>query len=74
MKTYKSIAWSYPTSTNATKAGFAQTGCYSVEIRNGCNPPKQIRGFATKEQAEEYYDALKAEPCPVYERAKMLHA
>lgn len=71
---YKSIAWSYPTSTNAAKAGFAKTGCYSVEIRNGCNPPKQVRGFASREEAESFYSTLEAEPDPIHERAKMMFA
>ena len=32
MKIRKEIAFSYPTSLNATRLGFAKTGCYHVSV------------------------------------------
>jgi hypothetical protein len=57
---FKSIEWSYPTSTNANKFGFANDGCYTVEMVDsfGNNLPKAIKGFATLDEAINYANTL----------------
>lgn len=48
----KSVAWSYPTSPNAERFGFAQ-GCYTLELTDpaGIIPPQPLKGYATEAEA-----------------------
>lgn len=67
---YKSVEFSYPTSTNAKNLGFHKTGCWTVETREGLAPPKAVNGFLKKEDAIAYAESLSLEWCPIYLRAK----
>lgn len=43
---YVAIAYSYPSSTNAERFGFATHGCYTVEISTSKNTiPEAVDGF-----------------------------
>ena len=59
MKT-KSIGYSYPTSTNAKRFGFARSGCYVVSLCVG-DRSRDLAGFASLEDAELFAGKL-AEP------------
>lgn len=50
--THKTIEWSYPTSSNAERLGFKDTGCWSVE-RTGlaAATPVAVRGFQERADA-----------------------
>lgn len=50
----KAINWSYPTSPNAIRFGFASTGCYTVSIIRGNTPPVAQAGFRTLKQAQDF--------------------
>ena len=55
MRKYKYIAWSYSTSVNAERFGFAG-GCWTVCVED-CRRPEKVKamaGFAEKEEAREY--------------------
>ena len=54
----KEITYCYPTSTNAKRFGFYNTGCYAVEIVEGCQPPRAVAGFATITQAAAHAEQL----------------
>jgi hypothetical protein len=54
----KMVDYSYPTSPNAQKFGFNQSGCYTVTIIFGIRTPKSLAGFATKEEAIKYAETL----------------
>lgn len=64
MKT-KSIAYSYPTSPNATKYGF-KGGCYTVEIHNGSKPPVVASAHETIEEARKAAEAFTELPLNRY--------
>lgn len=52
--THKMVSFSYATSSNAAKFGFASTGCYTVEkVKSPMGAfPKALSGHATREEAE----------------------
>lgn len=52
------VGYSYPSSSNAKRFGFYETGCYTVSILEGIKPPRAIAGFATKEEAESHGETL----------------
>lgn len=54
----KIIGYSYPSSTNASKFGFAKVGCFSVEILTRNSIPKALKGFATIEEARAFAETL----------------
>jgi hypothetical protein len=45
------IEWSYPTSPNANRFGFAQ-GCYTVQLVLDDRSQKALYGFATELEAQ----------------------
>ncbi len=51
----KSVEWSYPTSPNAVRFGFAKVGCWTLELVDsaGNETPMPVSGHATKDQALE---------------------
>lgn len=51
------LTYSYPTSDNARKLGFAKTGCYSVRVDEG----KPV-AFEARQQAEAHIKALGTTP------------
>lgn len=53
------IAWSYPTSPNADRFGFDNTGCWTVQIIEGGSPPESIAAFDRAELAVKCADALR---------------
>ena len=55
------IAYAYPTSINAEKLGFGETGCFAVELAVDCNPPTAYMGFITLPEARAAADELKYE-------------
>lgn len=60
IKTYKSVEWSYPTSTNAKRFGFPK-GCWTVSLEkfaNGAFTAKATAGFATRDEAVNAAAAL----------------
>ena len=61
----KSVQWSYPSSPNAVKFGFAKTGCYSVEVKKMKTTPgridvewEELRGFSNKAAAVCFAETL----------------
>ncbi len=54
----KEVGYSYPSSSNATRFGFARTGCHTVSLWDKINPPKAVAAFATREQAVNHADTL----------------
>jgi hypothetical protein len=56
----KSVEYSYPTSDNAKRFGFYQTGCYTVEIKT-LTRSKAVAGFAKIEEAKAYAEKLPGE-------------
>ena len=66
----KSICWSYPTSINAKRYGFYNTGCWTVELidSRGYNLPKSVKGFAKLNDAKEYADTLQENYVPSFNR------
>jgi len=50
-----SVEFSYPTSPNATRFGFYNTGCWTVETHQGDNPPVSRSGH--RERAEAMHAA-----------------
>lgn len=61
----KTVQWSYPTSTNAKKFGFNDTGCWCVEFQEGNNPPEAMQGFPSRSSAlhaARYLDHLPWHP------------
>jgi len=46
MNPVKSIAYAYASSHDAIRFGFAQTGCYTLEVGNDGDPLKAIAGNA----------------------------
>ncbi len=52
---FKSVGWSYPTSSNAKKFGFQKTGCWTVSREYSHDtksiPPDALAGFASREEA-----------------------
>ncbi len=54
----KSTSYSYATSPNAIRFGFAKTGCFTVEIQDGSNPPEAVAGFKTVAEAHKFASAL----------------
>lgn len=51
--TRKCVDWSYPSSVNATAAGWGRQGCWtlSVEDPTGANTPVALASFDHREQA-----------------------
>lgn len=58
MNQTKQIDWSYPTSTNAERLGFARTGCWTVSIASGNRVAVAVAGFPTESQAAEHARSL----------------
>jgi len=56
MKT-KSLDWSYPTSSNATRFKF-KAGCWTVSENRYGHVPFALRGFATREEAIAFASTL----------------
>jgi len=56
-KQTKRIEWSYPTSPNAERLGFPNTGCWTVEIVTD-DMPRAVKGFATLEEASANASAI----------------
>lgn len=58
----KEVSYSYPTSPNAIKFGYAKCGCYTVSLRwkdgEGRWLSRELAGHATKDQARAYGEAL----------------
>ncbi len=52
--TTKSVEFSYPTSTNARKAGRHKEGCFTVSKSVDHKPPFAVAHFATRKEAEEF--------------------
>ena len=69
---YKSVEFSYPTSSNAKKMGFNKTGCWTVETRESGKAGKAIKGFLTREEAISHAETMKNEWCPIYLLAQKL--
>jgi hypothetical protein len=55
---FKSVEWSYPTSTNAKRFGFHDTGCWTVQLTKGIRPPKATAGFKTREEAMAHAETM----------------
>ena len=47
----KEVGYSYASSENAKRFGFAKTGCYTVSTIKGTNPPVAVSGHATSGDA-----------------------
>ncbi|MGZ8432796.1 MAG: hypothetical protein ACXWYM_00430 [Candidatus Binatia bacterium] len=67
----KSVAWAYPSSTNATKYGFGKTGCYVVEVttyKDGQFLSQKVvgGGFMTLADAEAVASPLPMRWCSCY--------
>lgn len=62
MKSYKLVEWSYPSSDNAKRFGFAKTGCYTLHTANGELVPfdghKTVSGHATLAEAKKAGEAF----------------
>jgi hypothetical protein len=62
MKSYKLVEWSYPTSPNAIRFGFAKTGCYTLHTANVEFVPfdghKTVSGHGTLEEAKQAGEAF----------------
>ncbi len=56
----KRVEYSYFSSPNATRFGFARTGCYTVELipQNPVRPGKAVAGFADLESARAHAETL----------------
>lgn len=56
----KLVDYAYPTSTTATRAGYAKTGCWFVALYKGdkCAPKKIVDFFPDKEAANAYAELL----------------
>lgn len=62
--------FSYPTSINAKRFGFYETGCYTVELIDhlGWDTPKALKGFLNKEDAIRYADSLQMSYSNLYQK------
>ena len=69
---YKTVEFSYPTSSNAKKMGFNKTGCWTVETRKAGGVGKAIKGFLAKDEAISYAENMENEWCPIYLLAQEL--
>lgn len=58
--TRKSVEWSFPSSTNATRAGFSRAGCWTLNVEDptGRQTPVALASFDTRAQAMETARAL----------------
>lgn len=52
MNSYKLVEFSYPSSPNAAKFGFAKTGCYTLHTASPTAGHKTVAGFATLREAK----------------------
>tara|TARA_R110000868_G_scaffold252229_1_gene508889 strand:- start:950 stop:1228 length:279 start_codon:yes stop_codon:yes gene_type:complete len=79
MRTYKSIAYAYPTSIAAKGFGFGSTGCYYVQQRNSdiegsgqsiTFAAHNGEGYAKANDADlvSFYHETEGEPCPMFLR------
>ena len=64
----KSIGWSYPTSPNAGRLGFAKTGCWSVHVGELGEPAVAIAGYQKREEAMAHAQSLSEPWDPVFLR------
>lgn len=67
----RTIAWSYPSSPNAERFGFDDTGCWTVEVyKYPDGLPEFLAGFADTVEAVKYAHALPPELgwCPRFLR------
>jgi hypothetical protein len=66
----KTVEYSYPSSSNAAKFGFSNSGCYTVETigehYGSHSIPKPVAAFATKDEAVKYAETLPYEWHPLY--------
>lgn len=66
---YKTVEWSYATSTNAKRFGFYRTGCYTVSLtREQGGSPKALASFAKREDAVKLAQTLPEEWSPMHLR------
>jgi hypothetical protein len=65
-KIYKMVDYAQPSSPSAKKFGFNTTGCHVVQLMNNSKPPKDIKGFATLEEAVDHADTLENEYHPLF--------
>jgi hypothetical protein len=62
----KSVGYAYPTSTYATKFGFAKVGCWIVFTHKVVESVgKPIAAYATQEEADAHASRLPADWCPL---------
>ena len=57
----KAVSYSYPSSPNARRFGFAEEGCYTVSLNAGNEPPAFLAGFETVGEAKAYADKMPEE-------------
>lgn len=56
--TTKSVSYAYPASPDAVRFKYGKTGCYTVDLHKGTNPPEALIAFDSREKAEAYAAAL----------------
>jgi hypothetical protein len=66
--TVKSVGWSYPTSDNAKRFGFYDTGCWTVCTSTDNGIPAPLSGHADKVDAVKAAESLPFPWCPLYLR------
>jgi hypothetical protein len=54
----KQLDWSYPTSGNASRLGFAATGCWTVSVSRDGAPADAVKGFASRDEAIAFARSL----------------
>lgn len=57
----KQIDWSYASSENALRMGFANVGCWTVSVAIDNNPANAIAGFGEESDAVEFAKQLPIE-------------
>jgi len=62
----KSVDWSYPSSENASRFGFAKTGCWTVKTRAAGSIGGAVAGFATANEALAFARGLGIAWCPMF--------
>lgn len=56
--THKAVGYAYPTSTSASRFGFAKVGCWIIQTMEGSKPPKALAGFQYRAQAMDKAEAI----------------
>lgn len=57
----KAVAYAYPTSPDAVRFGFGNTGCYTVEMHQLNHAPKPVAAYATEAEARSHCERLPME-------------